>query len=228
MATKHFISSGTDPVAVIAGTLRNNLGTWELLNDSGHKPVFIESVITHPTHIEVIHSNIGTSKVGSLIAAPDETLAQAGIFCGSSVQIGKSIIKLGQSSPVYNDYVHFDGSNWISLNGVFTVTFDSGVLTVTHPELPTDESALNITLTPRYGPSASFRPVISSAVGAVTKSSVSLYFRTGTDAIQAVATTDMRVYISHGGGNINLDPRTLTQEKYPNSNIWVYGAMVTA
>jgi hypothetical protein len=217
----------TAPVGleVVLGVLRNTGTGWEVLDDAGHTPLNIDSVSTSATHITVNYASMGVTDVGSFTVVPDDALASFGFFAGASVGLEQATITLSQSGATYADYVHYDGTNWISANGVFTdLTFTGGELTVTHPPI-IDDGSLNVALTPRMGTDASYTPVISGAAGSVTATSLKIQFRTSADALQAVANTNMRVYISHGGGNRLVDPTTVTTAKYANSNLFITGLM---
>lgn len=226
-ADKSTAVSAGHPLRVVLGVIRNTGTGWEVIDDAGHTPVGIDDVLTTDAYIEVDYGSLGVIEVGSFVAVPDDTLAQAGFFAGSSVQLDKAIIKIGQSGKAFSDFISFNGSDWVSTNGTITPTFSGGELTLTHPAI-LDEGNLSVTLAPRMGATKAYRTVISGATGAVQATSVRIQFRDENDALVAVPDTNMKVYVSHGGGTRSVDPTTLTTASYPNSNIWLMGMMKVA
>ena len=84
---------------IIACVARFDGTQWNLINDEGHVPLNVtgisgtstdEFTITFPTY----------SKVNSLVATPDETLAAGGIKCGASVGLDYATIRLRQDRLV--------------------------------------------------------------------------------------------------------------------------------
>lgn len=75
-----------------SGVLRNSGSGWSYIDDSIHERVNLNTVnITSNREIQI---NFGkANKVGSLLVAPDETLASFGITCGASVGTETALIK---------------------------------------------------------------------------------------------------------------------------------------
>jgi hypothetical protein len=209
--------------------MRNSGAGWALIDDAqapaGHVPINIDSITTTSTDIAVNYTSLGGYQVGTFIATPDETLAQAGFFCGASVSPTTATIKLGQAGVAYADYVSYNGSAWVSANGVFTgIDYTAGVLTLNHPQF-FGNGAFEVVVSGRGG---TYVPVISNASPAVNSGYVKIEFRDWAGALVTTPDVNMKVYVSHGGGTRAVDPTTVTTSLYPNSNIWLLGMMELA
>lgn len=198
---------------IVAGTIRNTGSGFELLNDAGHVPTGISSVTTNSTAI-TLGLGFTASKVLSLIAAPDETFAQAGYVFGPSV--GLSSIDIYASRPsAFADYIYYDAAttSWKSLNGLITnFAFDAGTgyLTCTHQSLtPIGGSFTSRSLTNRG--------VLDSMSDTTTR----LAWVNSSGVTIKAPSADLRGWVTRAGA-IAVDPTTLT---LPNSNIWVLGVM---
>lgn len=136
----------------IAGVIRNDGDGWKLIQDATHRPINIDSVETISDsgsgYIRLNYPSFGPNMVATVIAAPDETFASAGFTVGTSVSTTYTDIKIGAPDQ-QSDYVYYDGSKWISTNGVFSdITFSSGKIVLKHKTISQD--ALHaISVTPR-------------------------------------------------------------------------------
>lgn len=205
---------------MVAGVLRNTAGTWSLINDSGHTPMNAGAITVTKDFVTVDYTAIGATRVVSFIAGPDETLAQKGFTVGASVGLTKASIGMSMNAR-YADYVYYSGptNGWISTNGVFTPTFNNtiGQLSLIHEPFPVPDTA-----TPFWDFNVSGRgDTLASADGA-NKGELRLRFHTYGGTLLTAPATTMKVFASHGMSG-PVDPRGVTNELYPNSNIWFLG-----
>lgn len=207
---------------VVAGVIRNAGsagGYWQPINDAGHRPTLIDSVSTSATAITINHSTIAATKVVSMIAIPDEVLIDAGFAVGASVGLGATTLYLSRQHPTYSDYISWNGSAWVSTNGVFTgLTFNTstGALVCNHPTL---------------GQAAAFG-VAAHAVGDTNRvvtstlsyGSVTVKWLNSSGAVITTPNTGMGVYLSRGGHfETAVNPQAVDTTAFPNSNIWIFG-----
>lgn len=214
------------PLVAVLGVIRNSGAGWQLISDTGHEPVGIDSIETTSTSITVNYAGAAASKVGTFIVDEDETLSAQGFSAGASVAADKAVISLSRTVPSYSDYVAYSAGAWVSANGVFDATWDTAnsVLTLSHPAI--SGNGLNVSLASRPGTTGIlYTPVV--AVSATTGSTfVAIEFRDQTGAKVTAPDTNMRVFVTHGGGhNTSIDPTTVTTTTYPNHNLWLLGLM---
>lgn len=161
--------SAAIPRAVeVACVVRNNAGTWALINDTDHEPYNVDSIETISAGGFKVNYTFTAKQVISLTATPDETYAELGWVAGGSVGTSYSgIVVCGEhtalspdtnmafwfrrSSGVYG-YVYYTGSAWTSSDsaGISSYSFDTstGYLTVNHSAAGLTE----MSIVPRYSP----------------------------------------------------------------------------
>lgn len=83
-------------IKIVAGVARYQNGEWQLLNDSGHKPLNIVSIESDNKQQFKINYGFTANKVLSLVCGLDETYANLGFTCGASVGLDKSVINVSQ------------------------------------------------------------------------------------------------------------------------------------
>jgi hypothetical protein len=135
----------------LAGVIRNDGAEWDVLPiGTNHRPVNIDSVETLTDgdgvngYIQINYASLGANTTVAFLAVPDETLASHGFIMGTSVTETSTAIRISQSARAASDYVYYDGTNWVSQDGVFTtIAFDSatGKLALTHGALAIPEAA---------------------------------------------------------------------------------------
>lgn len=210
---------------IVSGVIRNDGAPnyWQPIIDSDHQgDLNVTGVTTVNSYIEINHEAINAKKVVSFIAAPDDTLARAGFFTGTSVGLTKTRIFLGQNTTDYTDYVYYNGTSWVSTtNSGVTLSYTNGVLNITHPAISNGKLyKLNaVTRSGKY-----VAQLANSSMATTT--SMAIEFRdTTTNALATTPDTGMRVLVSHGGGQINdaIIHRDVDVTTYPGSNIWFYG-----
>lgn len=227
-ATKGYVdglTSGTvrgedgRPLRIVAGVLRNTGSGWGLISDSGHEAVNVDSVSDSTTAITVDYSSIGATKVVSFVVAPDETFARQGFTTGASVGLTSSSIQIMQSRP-FSDYVSWNGSAWVSLGGVFTLSYSAGILACGHPKIPAGVNVNHVQVTGR-----GVLPVHLVSGNSETNVSIAWYNWSGT--LQTTPSTDMRAFIAKGASG-PLDPQQINTTLYPSSNLWFMGVFEVA
>lgn len=217
-------------VRLLAGVIRNyndGLG-WRLIDDGLHPAIGITDVdsLSNTAQIRVNYPDLfsdiaGTPRTGTLIAVPDETLAQAGFFCGASVAPSFADIKLGRNGALA-DYLSYDGAAWVwASGGRFTVSDQtSNTLTITHDAvISAEKDAIGLT---RRGNGPI--PVISpdSGYGSTTNFKIDWLDPT-TGQKLTTPTTAMKAAISRSHIGIPVVPGDVHIGVYPFSNIWLFG-----
>jgi hypothetical protein len=98
---------------IVACAIRNSGSGFQLINDSVHEPIGVLSV-TNDTSSITINYDFTAKQVISLVAVPDEIMAQNGIVVGGSV--GTDFTKL-------DVYKHFAVSGYITKSGGNTPSY---------------------------------------------------------------------------------------------------------
>ena len=213
-----------------AGVIRNEGSGFALLPESSnHRPINIDSIETVDTsdgygYIRINYPTAAATMTVYFDAQPDETLARAGMIMGCSVTPTYTDIRMAQSAPIFDDYIYWSGSAWVSDKGVFTVTtLPSGALQLTHGLLP--ESAKHCaSVQPRGNYS---NVAISSDGDGASTTEMKVNMLTWAGAKIATPAVGMAFYASHGGGLRPVRPSLVTTSLYPSSNIWFTGIMGT-
>lgn len=208
---------------LVSGCLRNEGSGWTVLENSGHHTLNVDSVTQNSGAILVDYSSMGVNKIVSFVTAPDQVLAAEGIMSGASVGGSIAQIRLSKVNAL-SDLVYYNGTNWVSSNGVYTVSdWSGGVLTLTHLPLSTSRP-YPVALTPRGG---TYNVVASSGSNAVSQTQVRIEFWSNGSSPARVTTanTNMQVYITRPGPGGTLNPADVNTTTYPLSNIWFIGVM---
>lgn len=211
---------------IITGVIRN-FGApdyWKLLDDGGHKPTGIISVETTSSLIR-LNYNFQASRVGTLIAAPDETLAKAGWTMGCSVEGNTAFIELHRNLTL-NTYISWNGTAWVSSSSDFTIDSSAfatqGTLTLNHKssfgvhnaQVSTRGAVVDVVLS-EYNPSGA--PVQS------TLTRIQFIDR-ATNTVVKTPSTGLRAYVQRADGQGPIDPRSaITTTTDPLHNIWLFG-----
>lgn len=211
-------TQGNKRIKLVAGVIRNlNDGNgWQLITNATHSSVNVDSVSNDTSNITVNFGGITAAKVVSFVAAPDETLARAGFFMGSSVGVGSANIQLKQRKFV-SDYVSYSGSAWSSTNGVFTgFAWAAGTLTLTHESVETSTAGIDCSVTPRDG-------VLMPVAGSATATATQVKWLDWAGALQTTESTNMKAYVSRGFASAAANPNNVHEGTFPSSNIWFMG-----
>lgn len=123
----------------VIGAIRNTGNGFNFISDSSHEPINGASVVTEGDRITINYGFNG-SKVGTLLATPDETLSKLGYIVGTSVGLDNSKIYVSKQDMVFGyltksggDSVAFTKTDNIS-NGIVDLMWESSSkrLKVTH------------------------------------------------------------------------------------------------
>lgn len=165
-------------------------------------------------------------------------IARVSTAVGSDIT-GQTSLKLDiREAGSVADQIWYDGTNWVSDKGQVTVTFNAGVVTVTHASVGGLHA---VSVTPRTD---AYRVNVPSAAGAVSNTVLKFEVRDastgalvttpntgmrffvshgmGQEVAAGTPTTDMKFYISHGGGQRAINAADVTTAEYPFSNFWVW------
>lgn len=125
------------PYNMVGGALRRDTAVspdWFIISDSAHLPIRLDDVKLRTVNLQVDYRG---GKVGTFIAAPDETLAADGVSVGASVGGNLSVISAGAPCSFTVD---LDNANAITFSNRY---FDAsrfgvsvgatGLITITHP-----------------------------------------------------------------------------------------------
>lgn len=227
-ATTYIKGKGGKKLVTVSGVIRNQgsaLGYWQPIIDSDHQgDLNIESVATTASQIQLNYPSLGATKVVSFVATPDDTLAMAGFTVGTSVSLGQTRLMMGQTAPEWSVYVYYNGTSWVS-NGNWTVTFNAGTLTMTHPAIPS-WSIYALSVAPRGGP---YMVQAANESNFLSTTTVKLEFRDFAGTLITTPDVNMRAVVRHGGGFAAVpDHRLVDTTAYPGSNIWFTGVFETA
>ena len=108
---------------------------WFLISDTAHIPINVSDVSLVAPNLQMSYTG---EKIGTMIIAPDETLAADGATAGASV--GADFCNISMGAPC-SFVIDFDDSNAITFSSKyfdasrFSVSVGGGgLLTITHPE----------------------------------------------------------------------------------------------
>lgn len=162
----------------------------------------------------------------------------------SPVPNDKIVLEVRDVSAPVRGYVAADGvGGWTLPTGWTVASWTGGVLTLNHPAIPSTASPY-ATVSSRGG---TLRAAVSQASSPLSTTQMKIEWRDTAGAIVTSATTEMKAYVEHGGGNNTIatstasagmkffvkhgggirkvNPSTINTTDYPNSNIWLFGIM---
>lgn len=207
------------------GVVRNDGTGWAFINDAGHRPTGFGAITVNSDNISIAY-DADAVKVASLTATCDETLNAMGYDVGCSVGLSDVKLYFYRSSPfAIADYVQYNGTTWVSTNGVFTgLSYNgAGVLTLTHEDMGTTGDQA-IMVTPRGSAAA-----LAGGYGATT-SQVTFY--TGawgslTATTTATVSQHKAFVVRHGirASRPAVDPTTVVAAF---GNVWLSGLLEVA
>lgn len=201
---------------IIACTLRNTGSGFAILNDASHEPIGVTSVSTAGDDLSLtLTYSFTATQVGSLICVPDDTLAAYGYTFGASVGLTTAVITAAQPGG-FGDYLNWNGSAWVSLNGYITSASMNGTTG--------EVTANHATLTGPVGGSVTSRSDTKRASMEGLGASTTNFKLMDTSGVSVkTPTTDNRVWITRSGARAVK----MTELVQSNSNIWVFGIMRT-
>lgn len=205
---------------LVSGVVRNTGGvSWSYINDSGHQPTGLSTIATTSANI-TLGFGFTATKVSSFQVTADEAYASLGIRVGASVGLTEARLYLYQEpSDRLSDEVYWNGSGWTSANGVFSMSFNAGVLTLTHEAMGTANG---------IGVALANRGTTLTQVGAITSTTIQLAFYTGSYGALTVATTpvnSMRVYVTRYGRRAVVPAADPTTISHASGNFWITGLL---
>lgn len=226
----------TKRIALIAGTMRQsttNLSQWNWISDSGHVPVGL-STITASGDTLTVSFDKEYGRVISLVASPDETLAQMGFSVGASVNLDNFALRASISREVAGHVRYLGGGVWehkiLSSGGTVdgpTPSFSGTTLTVTHDVVP-GGSYNHPAVTP-WSNNADYIPRIPCLRSSSTVNFNVQFFSQALDAFIAQADLTNRASLAYRkgySGPVNFDGTgTGANLNLFNGNIWVLGCM---
>ncbi|RPK76605.1 hypothetical protein EES45_22870 [Streptomyces sp. ADI97-07] len=210
----------TDTITTVEGrryrlvscALRNSGQGWGIIADAGHQPAGALSVVERADHLELQHP-VAAVTVSSLQVTPDETFAAAGLRAGASVGLNLSRIYLyDEPADHITDQVYYDGSRWVSETGVYSITADGAVLTLTHESMGAGGS---IAIGNRGG------LLIQAGVCTPTTTKAALYRGAYGELVGVTTpTTGARAYITRYGRRA-VPPARPAGVISPGGNLWI-------
>lgn len=203
--------------------LRNTGEGWYAITDATHNPTGVAS-ISESTFTVDINFNFTASKIGSLIATPDETFAELGYIIGASVtptEANLKIYKPNYYNNIIGGYIYYNGTSWSILSGVGNVSVDSfsdGTLFLSHDSLLNANRYMG-SVTGRDGNYVyHFGPIGDDFTR------IKIFDFAGNPV--TTPDTNMKLYFTRNGdliSNTNLDLQTPDSVVSAIGNIWVIG-----
>jgi hypothetical protein len=208
------IVRGTDGrrYRMVACAVRNSGLGFSLIDDDRHTPVGVLSTESALDDMSfTIRMGFDGLKVSSVVVVADETLSAAGYQLGASVGLNSITIQASQPAGL-GDYVSWNGSAWVSLNGLVTSTTmnkTTGLITCTHAAMSSP-----------YGGSVTSRSLTKRAsMEGISATSTSLYLVDNAGMPVKTPTKDNRFWLTRTGAR----RVPMSELVIPSANIWVYG-----
>jgi hypothetical protein len=195
---------------VVACALRNTGSGWYAITDANHDPVGISS-ITNDTMSITVNYDFTAKTVGTLVCTPDETYVQQGYNFGATV--GKTFSKISiERNRTIGGYISYNGTSWVingDKEGISSVSFTGGILTITHEDIGTS-----------FARNCSCRNGVYLAdIGTTGATTTQIYIKDYAGTLVSTPDSNMRIFfnaITRPAAN----PNDLTNV---GGNIWVYG-----
>lgn len=226
-------------IAIIAGTLRqstSNLAQWSWINDGLHVPVGVGAASASGDTISIsLDQTYG--RVISIVAGPDETLAQMGVSVGASVNLDAFALRMSVNKSVAGHVRYLGGGRWEHKISTGKAVVDGPVpalvgtnLTVQHDSVP-GGIYNHPSLTP-YSNNADFIPRVATVRASTSTTFTVQFFNSTFDGFLGTADATNRFSLAYRksfNGPINLDGTGPSGniELY-QGNIWVFGIMELA
>lgn len=225
---------------VIAGTLRqnsSNLTQWAWISDSGHVPVGVGSITASGETLTLAFDQT-YGRVISVIAGPDETLAQRGFVVGASVDLGNFALRGSLAASVAGHVKYLGGGTWEhkiagvlgTQDGPAITASSTGTITVPHAEVL--GGTFNYPALTPYSSNADFVPRLPMVRNSSTLNFNAQIFNSTFDGFLDLASFTTRVAFSYRkgfNGPIAFDGTGVGGDlKLYNGNIWVLGLMEVA
>lgn len=197
----------------VAGVIRNDGGTWKLIDNETHTSINIESITQTNEYINVAFTP-EFKKVISFIAVSDEDFDLNALCVGASVTPEYANIYITKPNR-YGGYVYFDGSSWQvggDVSAVGSLTAENS-FPITHSKI--ESGYLGRFVTPR---DTTYKMIVSSANTEVDE--VQFYDSNGD--IVTTPDTHMKFWIgATGDKKYRINPADANQD----GNIWLFGIL---
>jgi len=213
---------------IVAGVIRNDGTGWELLDDSFHTGINIDSVTNDTSKITVDYTSIAATKVITFVVGCDETYASLGYSVGSSVAKTKAEIfpskVAGNGASGLLRYNSADGGTITAPFGqdfgITGMTWDAvnKWVVIDHENIQVDHLSQQPLITPR-------RSCKDVRVEAVANSQTSFYF-VDSAGVKVDPVDGDQFFFSRGVDSIKekINPNLVNN---PIGNFWFIGIMET-
>lgn len=207
---------------VVAGALRKTNGTWALIDDTGHTPSGITSVVDRGNDLR-IHYGFTAQKVVSLVVTADESYNILGYSFGASVGLDGTTIKITNHQQVNaGGYLAYNGKEWVASTGNITRVeprTNPHEIRVFHP-LPVPSTDIYLSITGR-GPGKYVYRAEGSGGTNEGYTNIGIYDMSGNPV--TAFKKDMKLFMVRQSNPLGqVAPSTLPEG---NTNIWVLGLM---
>ena len=207
---------------VVAGALRKTSGTWALIDDTGHTPSGITSVVDRGNDLR-IHYGFTAQKVVSLVVTADESYNILGYSFGASVGLDGTTIKITNSQQVNaGGYLAYNGKEWVASTGNITrveTRPNPHEIRVYHP-LPFPTTDIYLSITGR-GPGKYVYRAEGSGGTTEGYTNIGIYDMSGNPV--TAFKNDMKLFMVRQSNPLGqVAPSTLPEG---NTNIWILGLM---
>lgn len=206
---------------LVAGVIRNTGSGWALISDASHRNVGITGVSQSSTAITITYDT--ALRVVSVIAIPDETYAAQGLEAGTSVGLSSTVIQCYRPGDGLGDYVHHNGTTWVSFSGVFGISgYASGILSLTHPSVGETANPRGSVTKRRKGTT-----VYNYGLASMDQTTTQVQVLDSAGALAGAAGVDMGCWVERAGhvARAPIDPATLADA---SGNLWIIGVLEMA
>tara|TARA_R110002020_G_scaffold300179_3_gene515839 strand:- start:283 stop:1134 length:852 start_codon:yes stop_codon:yes gene_type:complete len=221
---------GNTKLRLISGAVQNMAGTWTVLNDSGHVPFNVDTVVTDGgERLKISYPNSGGGKVTSFLTGLDDGYAGRGYYCGASSGVDDSIVKIFKRD--IKDYVNWTGSAWNTFTDqVTSVTYDNttGYIEFNHANVEgLDSTAFKVQQRVRKSGSTLSTSNLYQFLSEGQGLTQTRGFIADMDGVPVTTeTTDMEFYFSREGAvEVFADPADPNNSVLANAGIWFIGIM---
>ena len=217
--TKNAVSTNR----IIACVARFDGTQWNLINNEGHTPLNVTG-ISGTTEDEFTIAFPAYSKVNSLVATPDETLASGGIKCGASVGLDYATIRLRQDRLVRLYVATNDNGNggtvtrqeWDTRTDVsgFTVSIIQNTSLGDYIRLDDTKGNIDGSALPTVG------GAFNTFLFGTKPGYINIQLRTADGNVSDYKNAEFQI----GWPMLNVKP-IFTSQEISKGNVWIYGIM---
>jgi hypothetical protein len=214
----NYYSASAGDTYIVAGVVRNEVGTGWYLITSGHSSLNVAYVTSSLGVSSQLIIGYPTSSLPiSFIIAPDEVYSSQKIICGASVGVNQANIQFYSANSIAGRTRYRTAGGWTDLpqNVIFlSSSFSNGLLTISHSTALLGASGLGIAVSSgQYNVGINADPTSTSFVIAVKDYTGSL--------VNSVANNSYFYYNRDDSGQISAN--SLVDS---SGNFWFYGLFV--